>query len=67
MKPTAFISTIIALAPAVALGHPGHSAFDFVARPPHVGHEIEFGTLLIATALTIVLFAGGRWMNSRRR
>ena len=67
MKHTALTSATLALFPALALGHPGHSALDFTAGPPHAGHESELSTLLIATALTVALFAGARWLTSRRR
>ena len=67
MKKTALISTAIALAPVLALAHPGHSALDFTAGAPHAGHESEIGTLLIATALTVALFVGARWLTARRR
>ena len=67
MKKTAFISSALAIVPALALGHPGHAALDFTAGPLHAGHESEIGTLLIATALTVALFAGARWLTARRR
>ena len=67
MKKTKLISAAIALAPSFALAHPGHSALDFTAGPPHAGHESEIGTLLVATALTLALFAGARWLTARRR
>ena len=67
MKKTALISAALAIVPALALGHPGHSAMDFTAGPPHAGHESEIGTLLIATALTVALFAGARWLTTRGR
>ncbi len=67
MKKTALSSTAIALFPALAFAHPGHSALDFTAGSPHAGHESEIGTLLIATALTLALFAGARLLTSRRR
>ena len=51
----------------LASAHPGHSVLDFTAGPPHAGHESEIGTLLIATALTLALFAGARLLTSRRR
>ena len=55
------------LIPTLAQAHPGHSVLDFTAGPPHAGHESELGTLLIATVLTIALFAGARWLSERRR
>ena len=67
MKKTALISAALAIVPAFARAHPGHSALDFTAGPPHAGHESEIGTLLIATALTVALFAGARWLTARRR
>ena len=67
MKKTTLISAALAVIPTLALGHPGHSAMDFTAGPPHAGHESEIGTLLIATALTVALFAGARWLTARRR
>ena len=51
----------------LASAHPGHFLLDFTAGPPHAGHESEIGTLLIATALTVALFAGARWLTTRRR
>ena len=67
MKKTALISAALAVVPTLALAHPGHSALDFTAGSPHAGHESEIGTLLIATALTLALFAGARWLTARRR
>ncbi len=67
MKKTALTSVAAALFPALALAHPGHSAMDFSAGPPHAGHGAELGTLLVATALTVALFATARWLTSRRR
>ena len=67
-KPTVSASAAaLALLPAFAQAHPGHSALDFTASPPHAGHASELGTLLIATALTVALFAGARWLSERRR
>ena len=68
-KPTvsASIASSLLLVPALAHGHPGHSALDFTAGPPHAGHGSEIGTLLIATALTVTLFACARWLSERRR
>ena len=63
---TASLAAIFGLS-NLAQAHPGHSALDFTAGPPHAGHESEIGTLLIATALTVTLFAGARWLASRRR
>ena len=60
-------AAVLALLPSLARAHPGHSAFDFTAGPPHPGHESELGTLLIATALTVALVAGARWVSARRR
>ena len=61
------IAAAAVLSPAIASGHPGHSVLDFTAGSPHAGHESEIGTLLIATALTVALFAGARWLAGRRR
>ena len=55
------------LAPALASAHPGHSVFDPAAGLPHAGHQSELGTLLLATALTVAVFAGARWLAERRR
>lgn len=68
-KPTvsSSIAAALLLAPVAAQAHPGHSALDFTAGAPHAGHESEIATLLIATALTVALFAGARWLSSRRR
>ena len=67
MKKTALTSAAVAFLPALALAHPGHSALDFSAGPPHAGHGSELSTLLVATALTVALFASARWLSSRRR
>ena len=67
MKTTTLVCAALALAPVLAHGHPGHSVLDFTAGPPHAGHESEIGTLLVATALTVALFAGARWLTARRR
>ena len=61
------IAAAAVLSPALASAHPGHSVFDFTAGSPHAGHEAEMGTLLIATALTVALFAGARWFAARNR
>ena len=61
------IAAALASIPVLAQAHPGHSVLDFTAGPPHAGHESELGTLLIATALTVTLFAGARWLAGRRR
>lgn len=51
----------------LAQAHSGHSVLDPVAGLPHAGHESELATLLIATALTVAIFAGARWLVERRR
>ena len=51
----------------LASAHPGHPVLDFTAGPPHAGHEAQIATLLVATALTVTLFAGARWLSNRRR
>ena len=61
------IAAAAVLTPAIASAHPGHSVLDFTAGSPHAGHEAEMGTLLIATALTVALFAGARWLAARNR
>ena len=52
--------------PVLARAHPGHSAFDVSAGPPHQGHELEIAAWLAAAALTAVL-CGARWLFNRRR
>ena len=61
------LPALAALSPAIASAHPGHSAFDPTAGLPHAGHESELGTLLLATALTVAVFASARWLAERRR
>ena len=69
LKPSVLTAALAALATTArpASAHPGHAVLDFTAGPPHAGHESELGTLLIATALTVALFAGARWLADRRR
>ena len=61
------LPALAALSSAIASAHPGHSGLDPTSGLPHAGHESELGTLLIATALTVALFAGARWLADRRR
>ena len=56
------VPALAALSPVIANAHPGHSPLD-----PRAGHPSELGTLLLATALTVALFAGARWLAERRR
>ena len=56
------VPALAALSPAIASAHPGHSALD-----PRVGHPSELGTLLLATALTVAVFASARWLAERNR
>ena len=61
------LPALAALSPAIASAHPGHSVLDPTAGLPHAGHESELGTLLLATTLTVALFADARWLTSRHR
>jgi hypothetical protein len=58
---------LLAALPMSAEAHPGHSAFDFTAGPPHAGHESEIATLFIAAGLTMMLFAVAHWLVAGRR
>jgi hypothetical protein len=54
------IFTLIVLTlPALALAHPGHSAFDPTQRP-HTGHAWEYAALIFALAggWALAAFAG---------
>lgn len=44
---------------SLAQAHPGHFALDWHSAPPHAGHGIEYGTLLLALAITGLLLAAG--------
>ena len=48
---------LLLAAPALALAHPGHSAFAPADGVPHAGHEWEYLCVagLIATTLWLVL------------
>jgi hypothetical protein len=49
---------------AVARAHPGHSALDALAGPPHAGHEMEL--LVFCVAASAVLAAAVRaWKEAR--
>ena len=61
------LPALAALSPALASAHPGHSVLDPSGGLPHAGHESEIGTLLLATALTVAVFAGARWLAERNR
>ncbi len=56
------VPALAALTPAIASAHPGHSPLD-----PSAGHPSEIGTLLLATALTVAVFVGARWLAERNR
>jgi len=66
MKRTAFFAAVLALSPALALAHPGHSVLDVSAGPPHAGHEVEFGVLLISLLAIAALANGVHWLARRR-
>ncbi|MCE9609982.1 MAG: hypothetical protein K8R23_07210 [Chthoniobacter sp.] len=67
MKRTAFFTAVLALSPALALAHPGHSVLDVSAGPPHAGHEAEFAVLLITLLAIAALANGVHWLVRRRR
>lgn len=67
MKRTAFFTAVLALAPALALAHPGHSVLDVSAGPPHAGHEAEFALVLLALLALAALANGIHWLVRRRR
>lgn len=60
------VAAALSFAPALAQAHPGHSAFDPAAGPPHAGHEHEIAAFFIALGITAA-FLGARWMMARRR
>lgn len=64
---TKFIRAILlglSLAPALALAHPGHSAFDAAAGMPHPGHEAEY--FVIAGLIALPILAAVRAFLKRR-
>ena len=66
-RPSLILTAASILVPSLAFGHPGHFALDPMAGPPHAGHEIELGSVLLTAALSIALFAVAGWLKARRR
>ena len=67
MKRTAFFTAVLALVPALALAHPGHSVLEVSAGPPHAGHEAEFALVLLSLLALAALANGIHWLVRRRR
>jgi len=44
----------------LALGHPGHSAFDWFTAPPHSGHEHGVFAALLTLAIVGAIWGGCR-------
>ena len=62
---TAHATAVVAVFPALANAHPGHSAFDFTSGVPHRGHESEFAILLIIAALVTLLLVARSLLGRR--
>lgn len=63
---TASAATLLLSMTSLTQAHPGHFALDWFSAAPHAGHGAEYGTLLMALAVTGLLLAIAQWASRRR-